>query len=162
MTCRYSCLPKLAGILSLLFALPLAYAQRPEWKPIAELLVGSIGESDPVRMSDVMTRCTALNMLFAGLSRDLAPDMVQHYQNEAQTLIEQGVVLESNMVKQRTGEAADISALTVTMQERVKGMVRGYNDWFDANKVSDGFYITKDIELEMDSCKLASRFVHQL
>jgi len=136
--------------------------QRPTWKPIAELLIGSIGEADPVRMSDVMTRCTALNMLFAGLAEDFSTDMSRGYHDEARRMIEHGVLIESNMEQERTGEEADIGALSVVMTERVKGMLKGYSDWFDANLSADGFYINKDIELEMDSCKLASRLVSQL
>lgn len=139
-----------------------AEPQRPTWRPIAELLIGSIGESDPVRMSDVMTRCTALNMLFAGLSEDFSPDMSQGYHDEARRMIEHGVLIESNMEEQRTGHDADIPALSIVMTERVKGMLQGYSDWFDVNLINEGFYINKDIELEMDSCKLAARLVHHL
>lgn len=139
-----------------------AQPQRPVWKPVAELLIGSIGEADPVRMSDVMTRCTALNMLFAGLSEDFSPDMSRGYHDQARRMIEHGVLIESNMEEERTGHDANIGALSVVMTERVKGMLQGYSDWFDANLTADGFYINKDIELEMDSCKLASRLVSQL
>ena len=139
-----------------------AQAERPTWPPVAELLIGSIGEADPVRMSSVMTRCTALNMLFAGLSQDFSPDMSRGYHDAARRMIEHGVLIESNMEEQRTGHDADINALSVVMTERVKDTLVGYSDWFDANLVAEGFYINKDIELEMDSCKLASRLVNQL
>jgi hypothetical protein len=156
--------------LSWLVAIPLLLAwgvvsaqpERPAWRPIAELLIGSIGEADPVRMSDVMTRCTALNMLFAGLAEDFSADMSRGYHDEARRMIEHGVLIESNMEQERTGHDADIAALSVVMTDRVKGMLQGYSDWFDVNLSTEGFYINKDIELEMDSCKLAARLVHQL
>jgi hypothetical protein len=152
----------IVSLVSSMFLSAAVQAERPVWRPVAELLIGSIGESDPVRMSDVMTRCTALNMLFAGLSEDFSPDMSRGYHEQARRMIEHGVLIETNMEEERTGQDVDISALSVVMTERVKGMLQGYSDWFDANLTADGIYINKDIELEMDSCKLASRLVSQL
>jgi hypothetical protein len=148
-------------ILLLPYANP-AMAQRPTWTPLAELLVGSLGEADPARMSDVMSRCTALNMLFAGLSAEFSTEMSENYEHEAHQLIEHGVLIESNMEEERTGQKADLTILSGVMVERVKGMLEGYNAWLDDNQATSGFSINKDIELEMDSCKLASRLMAQL
>lgn len=150
---------------ALLLLLPLAQpalAQRPVWTPIAELLVGSIGEADPVRMSAVMCRCTALNILFAGLAADTSPDLSEGYQNQAHLMIQHGVLIESNMEKARTGIDADITALSGVMVDRVDVMVDGYNAWLDANLLADGLYINQDIKMELDSCKLASQLIGQL
>lgn len=155
-------LPLLAASLLLLVSSGGVLAQRPAWTPIAELLVGSLGESDPVRMSAVMSRCTALNMLFAGLAADVSPELSQGYEQQAHKMIENGVLIESTMERDRTGQDADIAALSGVIVERVKGMLDGYNQWLDANQVADGFSINKDIELEMDSCKLAGKLMNQL
>lgn len=152
----------LTVVMLLPFSAQMALAQRPAWTPVAELLVGGLGASDPVRMSDVMVRCTALNMLFAGLARDFSTDMSQNYEKEAHAMIEHGVLIESNMERQRTGQNADVAALSGVIVERVKGTLDGYNQWLDDNQAREGFYINKDIELEMDSCKLASKLMNQL
>jgi hypothetical protein len=161
MPATHTRLPLLAALVLLLGA-GSVQAQRPEWTPIAELLVGSIGASDPARMSDVMSRCTALNMLFAGLAADFSADMSQGYEDQAHLMIEHGVLIESTMEKERTGLEADLGKLSGVIVERVQGMVEGYNLWLDENLVKDGLYINQDIELEMDSCKLASKLMNQM
>ena len=45
---------------------------------------------------------------------------------------------------------------------KVKVMVVGYNQWLDHNNTTSGSYIDKDIEMEMNSCQLASRLVAQM
>lgn len=155
-------LPLLAGIFLLLpVSLPVL-AQRPAWTPIAELLVGSIGEADPVRMSNVLSRCTALNILFAGLASDSSDELSEGYQHQAHLLIQHAVLIESNMERQRTGVEADIAGLSTMIVARVDDMVDGYDHWLDANLNADGYYINQDIRLELDSCRLASQLVGQM
>lgn len=139
-----------------------AWADKPAWTSIAELLVGSIGEADPVRMSDVMTRCTALNMTLSGLVSDYSPEMSEHYQGEALRLIQNAVLIDSRMETEMTGVEADIPTVSSATVKKVETMLDGYGLWLDDNMASDGAYISKDIELEMDSCLLASKLVNQM
>jgi hypothetical protein len=155
-------LPLLAAFALLLPLSPSVSAQRPTWTPIAELLVGSIGEADPVRMSNVLSRCTALNILFAGLASDSSDELSEGYQHQAHLMIQHAVLIESNMEKQRTGADADIASLSTMIIARVDGMVDGYDHWLDANLSTGGSYINQDIKLELDSCRLASQLVGQL
>lgn len=143
-------------------ATPMAMADKPVWTPIAELLVGSLSDSDPVRMSDVMTRCTALNMILAGMSSDGAPGNAQHYQNEAQRLIQNAVLIDSRLEKEMTGIDADIQLVSDATIAEVKGLVSGYNDWLDDNMAATESWFDKEFEMEMNSCSLASRFVSQM
>ncbi len=159
MTRRPSQQALLVAALLLFGAIPVM-AQKPAWKPIAELLVGSLGESDPVRMSDVMSRCTALNMILAGMATDISPDMAQSYKDEAHRFIQHGVLIDSQMAKETTGVEADIAALSSAAIEEVKGMLSGYNLWLDENIAAEGAYINKDIDMEIDSCQLASRLAN--
>jgi len=139
-----------------------AVAQKPTWTPIAELLVGSLGESDPVRMSDVMTRCTALTITLASLAADFSPEMSDRYRAEADRFIQNGVLIETNLEKEMTGQEADIDAVSNLLVAEVKGMLTGYNAWIDDNNSSSGSYLNNEIELEMDSCHLASRLATQM
>jgi hypothetical protein len=139
-----------------------ALAEKPVWTPIAELLVGSLGESDPVRMSDVMTRCTALTITLASLAADFSPEMSDLYRQEADRFIQNGVLIESNLEKEMTGKDADIDAVSNLLVAEVKGMLTGYNDWLDDNNSTSGSYLNNEIELEMDSCHLASRLAQQM
>lgn len=139
-----------------------ALAQKPAWKPIAELLVGSLGASDPARMSDVMSRCTALNMILSGMAADFAPDMAEHYKSEAHMFIQNGVLIESQIAEDMTGVEADIPALSNAAIEKVRGMVSGYNEWLDDNIAAEGSYFNKDIDMEISSCQLASKLASQL
>ncbi len=141
---------------------PAALAEKPTWTPIAELLVGSLGESDPVRMSDVMTRCTALTITLASLAADFSPEMSDLYRKEADRFIQNGVLIESNLEKELTGKDADIDAVSNLLVAEVKGMLTGYNDWLDDNNSTSGSYLNNEIELEMDSCHLASRLAEQM
>lgn len=147
--------------LVLLFSANQTLAQKPAWTPIAELLVGSLGEADPVRMSDVMTRCTALNMILAGMAADISPDMAQSYKDEAHRFIQHGVLIELQLAKELTGLEGDITALSGAAIEEVKGMLSGYNLWLDENIAAEGAYINKEIDMEIDSCQLASRLATQ-
>jgi hypothetical protein len=139
-----------------------ALAEKPVWTPIAELLVGSLGESDPARMSDVMTRCTALTITLASLAADFSPEMSDLYRQEADRFIQNGVLIESNLEKEMTGKDADIDAVSNLLVAEVKGMLTGYNDWLDDNNSTSGSYLNNEIELEMDSCHLASRLAQQM
>ena len=136
-------------------------AQRPLWTPIAELLVGSIGESDPVRMVTVLSRCSALNMALARLSSEMDPAKVQNIRGEAVRLIQRVIVIESRMEKERTNREADMDRMTSTVTERVRGMMGNYNQWMDHNSVNAGSYIDKEIQLEISSCQLAARLINQ-
>jgi hypothetical protein len=137
-------------------------ADRPTWIPIAELLVGSIGEADPVRMSDVMSRCSALNMTLAGLADSYSPEMSETYQNEALRLIQHGIMIESNMEKIRTGFEADIPTLSDVAVEKVKLLLEGYSLWLDDNISTSDSYFSKEFDMEIDSCRLASRMMNQM
>jgi hypothetical protein len=162
MLSRFFRFKRLAVFTLLLPASYNAVAQRPAWTPIPELLVGSLSASDATRMSDVMSRCTALNILFAGLAEDFSKDMSQNYENTARQMIEHGVLIESKLEEERTGEKADVTVLSGVMVQRVSGMLEGYSAWLDENKAAEGFSINKDIELEMESCKLASRLMNKM
>lgn len=161
-----SCLPLVAACTVLLLgsavAPAVAQAQKPMWTPIAELLVGSLGESDPVRMSDVMTRCTALTITLASLAADFSPEMSDLYRKEADRFIQNGVLIETNLEKEMTGQDADIDAVSSLLVAEVKGMLTGYNAWIDDNNSSGGSYLNNEIELEMDSCHLAARLADQM
>ncbi len=137
-------------------------AQKPGWTPIAELLVGSIGEADPVRMSAVMTRCTALNMMFAGLATDLSAEKSQHFKDEALRFVQRNVLIDSKLSKQSTGVDADVTEVSGTILAKVKASLGSYNQWLEHNNAMSGSYIDKEIELEMNSCSLASRLANQM
>lgn len=139
-----------------------AQAEKPVWVPIAELLVSSLSESDPVRMSDVMTRCTALNMILAGMAATESSEDAERYQNEAKRLIQNAVLLDSRLVKELTGAEADIPSVSDATIAEVKGHVSGYNDWLDDNMAKGNSWFNRDFELEMESCSLASRFIAQM
>ena len=139
-----------------------AHAARPVWIPIAELLVGSIGEADPVRMSQVMSRCTALNMTLSVLADEYSVEMSESYQNEALRMIQHGILIESNMEKERTGVEADIPTLSNAAITRVRTMVEGYNLWLDDNITEGNSYFSKEFDLEIDGCRLASRMMNQI
>jgi hypothetical protein len=155
-------LPLVAAAGFLLLATGPVFADKPTWKPIAELLVGSLGTSDPAKMSDVMTRCTALNMILSGMAADFAPDMATHYKNEAHRFIQNGVLIESQMVRQETGAEADIPALSDAAIAEVKDLVAVYNDWLDDNIADSGSYFNKDIDMEIESCQLAGKLAARM
>lgn len=135
-----------------------ALAQKPAWTPVAELLVGSISESDPRRMSTLMSRCTALNMVLAGL----APERSEQFRDEALRFAQRVIILESRLARQLTSTDPDMHLLNASIMERVKGMAGDYNQWMDHNGSTNGALIDKEVELEMSSCQLASRFLGQL
>jgi hypothetical protein len=143
-------------------ASPVVLAEKPAWTPIAELLVGSLGESDPSRMSDVMTRCTALTITLASLAAEFSPEMSDSYRREADRFIQNSVLIESNLEKEMTGKDADIDLVSNLLVAEVKGLLTGYNDWLDDNNSTGGAYLNNEIELEMDSCHLAARLAAQM
>jgi hypothetical protein len=134
-----------------------AFASKPEWISVAELLVGSLGTSDATQMSDVMSRCTALNMILSGMAADFSPDAAAHYRNEAHKFIQNNVLIESEMARQETGIEADIPTLSNAAIEEVRLLVSGYNQWLDHNIANGGSYFDKDIDMEIESCQLASK-----
>lgn len=139
-----------------------AVASKPDWTPIAELLVGSLGTSNPAQMSDVMSRCTALTMILSGMASDFSPDMAEHYRSEAHMFIQNNVLIESQIVETETGDDADIPALSDAAIAKVKGLVDGYNEWLDDNIAGSGSYFNKEIDMEIESCKLASKLTAQM
>jgi hypothetical protein len=139
-----------------------ASASKPEWVSVAELLVGSLGTSDAAQMADVMSRCTALNMILSGMAADFSPDAATHYRNEAHKFIQNNVLIQSELARQETGVEADIPALSDAAIEEVRGLVTGYNDWLDDNIAHGGSYFTKDIDMEIESCQLASKLATRI
>lgn len=148
-------------LLGAAWALP-AQADKPSWTPIAELLVSSLSESDPIRMSDVMTRCTALNMILAGMAAGDSEESAASYQNQARRLIENAVLIDARLVREATGQEADVPAISEATIAEVRGLVSGYNDWLDDNMANGNSWFSREFELEMESCSLASRFVAQM
>ena len=140
-------------------ALP-AFADKPAWKPMAELLVVSIGEADPAGMVHVINRCTALNITMAGMLSEYSPDVSAYYEAEALSMMQQGVLIDSRIKEEASGEEIDISSLSSATIDRVKTHLSGYSDWMDENMASGGTYFNDEIELEMDSCNLASKFIN--
>src|SRR5690606_28686849 len=133
-----------------------AAAEKPDWTPVSELLVVSISQSNPLFMSEIMTRCTALNMLLAGLTSQDAPTVSQRYQAEAERFVQNAVLIDSNIEKEMTGQNADISNISDVIIEKVKGQLGDYNDWMDENLATSDSPFSTDFDLEMESCSLAS------
>lgn len=162
MFARLSRLPLAAAASLLLLGSSASYASKPEWTSIAELLVGSLGTSNPEQMSDVMSRCTALTMILSGMAADFSPAMAEHYRSEAHMFIQNNVLIESQMEENVTGVEADIPKLSDAAIEEVKGLVDGYNEWLDDNIAGSGSYFNKDIDMEIESCQLASKLAAQM
>jgi hypothetical protein len=152
----------MAALMALSCAAGPALAERPLWTPIAELLVGSLGESDPQQLSDVMTRCTALSMTLSGLTESFSPEIAQLYKSQANRFIEHTLRIESQQYWQLTGEEMSAEDLEAATLEELKMMIVGYSDWMDQNINDGGSLFDKNIELDMQSCQIATRLVAQL
>lgn len=139
-----------------------AFAQQPNWVPVAELLLGSMGNSDASQMSEVMNRCTALNMTLSVLTASDAPDLSRGYEDQALSLIQNGILIEMNTEKLVTGIEPDVEILSTHAVEVVKGMLGNYNEWLENNYSLNGSYFDNDFEIEMKGCELASKFVMQM
>jgi hypothetical protein len=161
MSSLFKRLPVVAATAVLLCGAQVAMAERPIWTPIAELLVGSLGKSDPKSLADVMTRCTALSMTLSGLTSDFSPEMAQLYRDQANRFIEHSIRIDSLDIRQRTGEEANIEQLEEATVAELKTMMVGYSEWMDENIADGGSLFDKEIELDMESCQLATRLVSQ-
>ena len=149
--------PVLLTIL-LLFPLQLA-AQKPNWIPVAELLLGSMGNADPHKMSEVMNRCTALNMTLSALTANESEEISQGYENQALRLIQNGIMIEMNSEMERTGIEPDLESVSDQAVSHVKDMLGTYNTWMDENFAEAGSFFSNDLEIEMKSCELATKIV---
>lgn len=125
---------------------------------MAELLVVSIGEADAAGMVSVMNRCTALNITLAGMLSEYDPAMSAHYESEALAMMQHGVLIDSRLIEE-TGLEPDIPALSSATIDKVKLLLGGYSEWMDDNLANGGTYFTREIEMEMDSCNLAAKFI---
>ncbi|MFT5321468.1 MAG: hypothetical protein ACI934_001621 [Pseudohongiellaceae bacterium] len=137
-------------------------AQKPTWIPVAELLLGSMGSADANKMAEVMNRCTALNMTLSALTAQDSPDVSQGYENQALQLIQNGIMIEMNTEKMRTGIEPDIETLSGLAVDAVKQMLSVYNQWLEDNYQDSGSYFNNDLEIEMKGCELATKFVLQM
>ena len=134
----------------------------PEWVPVAELLLGSMGNSDAHQMAEVMNRCTALNMTLSALVANDSPEVSEGYENQALQLIQNGIMIEMNTEKLRTGIEPDLELLSGNAVDAVKLMLGVYNEWLEENFTAGGSYFTNDFEIEMKGCELATKFVKQM
>jgi hypothetical protein len=139
-----------------------AHADKPTWPSLAELLVGSIGNADAAVMSTVMTRCTALHMTLSQLVSSYSPQMSAEYEAEALKMIRYGLLIDSRLESADTGEEADFNALSSSSAEKLKADVTSYSDWMDDNIASGDSLINDEIQMEMDTCQLTSKFVQQM
>lgn len=137
-------------------------AQEPTWVPVAELLLGSMGKSDASQMTEVMHRCTALNMTLSALSEEASPLVSKGYEEEALQLIQHGILIAMNSEKLLTGVEPDIEILSEVAVKEVKIMLGIYNKWLEANYKDNGSYFNSTLEIEMKGCELATRFIKQL
>jgi hypothetical protein len=161
MTISFRLPGKPALCLSALLAAPGAMAG-PQWVPVAELLLGSMGNSDAHQMAEVMNRCTALNMTLSGLTATESPEVSKGYENQALQLIQNGIMIEMNSEMLRTGIEPDLDALSDNAVNAVKGMLGVYNQWLEDNYNEAGSYFNNDFEIEMKGCELATKFVMQM
>lgn len=150
--------PSLLAALCLLLSMPSAWADKPAWKPVAELLVRSVSQSDPATMSEVMSRCTALNVILASLSSDHSPDLSRRYRKEAEGFIQHTVLIDSSIEEEMTGKTADLDRISNAAISKVDGMVGSYNQWLDDNMKTLDSPFSMDFDREVESCQLASRF----
>jgi hypothetical protein len=137
-------------------------AERPAWTPIAQLLVSSLGQSDPDQLADVMTRCTALSMTLSGVTEDFSQEIAQLYRTQANRFIENALRIESQQYVRNTGKEPDMEALEAAEAEALKTMILGYSQWMDQNIAEGGSLFDKAIEMDMTSCQLTTRFVAQV
>ena len=151
----------LSGCLLGIASLP-AFAQKPTWVPVAELLLGSMGNADAHQMAEVMNRCTALNMTLSALIAKDSPDVSKGYENQALQLMQNGIMIEMNTEKLLTGIEPDVELLSDTAVVAVKSMLGTYNQWLEDNYDEGGSYFNNDFEIEMKGCELATRFVLQM
>lgn len=151
----------LAGVFSLAASGALAQTT-PGWVPVAELLLGSMGNSDATQMAEVMHRCTALNMTLSALTASDSPEISEGYEHQALQLIQNGIMIQMNTEKLRTGIEADIEQQSGIAVDAVKNMLLVYNQWMEANYQDNGSYFSNDLEVEMKGCELATRFVLQM
>ena len=138
------------------------FAQKPAWVPVAELLLGSMGNADAHMMTEVMNRCTALNMTLSGLTATESPNVSKGYENQALHLIQNGILIELNSEKELTGIEPDIDRLSDVAVESVKSMLSIYNQWLNDNYDDAGSYFNNDFEIEMKGCELAVKLVLQM
>ena len=144
-----------------LASLPAA-AQKPTWVPVAELLLGSMGNADAHQMAEVMNRCTALNMTLSALTASESPEVSEGYENQALRLIQNGIMIEMNTEKLITGIEPDIELLSGIAVASVKEMLGTYNQWLEDNYDASGSFFNNDLEIEMKGCELATKFVMQM
>jgi len=153
---------KLALCLTSLLTSPTLFAKKPAWVPVAELLLGSMGNADAHQMAEVMNRCTALNMTLSALTAQESPDVSAGYENQALKLIQNGIMIEMNTELQRTGMEPDMEILSENAITAVKAMLGTYNLWLEDNYNEGGSYFNNEFEIEMKGCELATKFVMQM
>ncbi|MDT8398820.1 MAG: hypothetical protein RQ899_09415 [Pseudomonadales bacterium] len=133
----------------------------PSWVPVAELLLGSIGQSDATRMTEVMHRCTALNMTLSALTADDFPEISEGYEHQALQLIQNGIMIQMNTEKLRTGIEAVIEQQSDLAVGAVKNMLAVYSQWLEDNFQDKASYFSNDLEVEMKGCELATKLILQ-
>lgn len=146
-------------VLSCTFSFSVA-AQKPQWTPVAELLIGSMGQKDVHKMSEVMHRCTALNMSLAALLAEDSPGRSQGFEAEALKMMQSGILIEMNLEKERTGEEPTFESQSSVAVMAVTKMLDTYNTWLGDNYDNNsGSYFNDDFETELKGCELASKLV---
>ena len=137
-------------------------AQTPNWMPVAEMLLGSMGNADAGKMAEVMHRCTALNMTLSMLTANDSPEISRGYESQALHLIQNGIMIQMNTEKLRTGIEADVTTQSGIAVDAVKAMLATYNQWLEENFQDSGSYFSNDLEIEMKGCELATKFILQM
>jgi len=139
-----------------------AFAQKQSWIPVAELLLGSMGTANANQMTEVMNRCTALNMTLSALTAQDSPDVSAGYENQALQLVQNGIMIAMNTEKMLTGIEPDIETLSTNAIDAVKEMLGTYNLWMEDNYNDAGSYFNNELEIEMKGCELATKFILQM
>jgi len=121
-----------------------------------------MGNADARQMTEVMNRCTALNMTLSALTAQDSPDLSAGYEAQALQLVQNGIMIAMNTEKMLTGIEPNIETLSVLAIDAVKEMLGVYNQWLEDNYTIAGSYFNNDLEIEMKGCELATKFIVQM
>ena len=101
-------------------------------------------------------------MSLAGLLSEDSQQRSQGFEAEALKMIQNGILIDTNLEEERTGIETDIEKLSQVAVTEVTKMLGTYNKWLDDNYDNNGSYFDTGFKSEMKGCELASKFVGSL
>lgn len=129
-------------------------AQKPEWPPVAELILEGLELPDLTKLNHSYNRCAALYIALERITKIDSPELGERFGGLSEMFFGASTIASLKVAIDRGNTAPDKDALIERNLNATRTFAENYIQWFDSNYIKFGSYFEKDpfAEMEIESC----------